>query len=186
MNDNEDDDSNFKYNKANIELRRSKCLELLSKGHSQNDISKILNVSPALISLDIQFLKEQARANLRFHLQEKLPFEHSRALTGLNDLLKKANGILDNAKDPKLQLNTINVLANLYAGILTMATDGNIIQQAMDRVEELEDIKRGKFETRPEPESEPKSESEEKDREDFQDDEEPTPTEPEEEIEEEE
>src|SRR5215207_2067471 len=168
MNDNEDD-SNFKYNKANIELRRSKCLELLSKGHSQSDISKVLNVSPALISLDLQFLKEQARSNLRYHLQEKLPFEHSRALTGLNDLLKKANDILDNAKDPKLQLNTINVLANLYAGILTMATDGNIIQQAMDRVEELEDIKRGKFETRPEPESEPKSE--EKDREDFQDDE---------------
>jgi hypothetical protein len=179
MNDNEDD-SNFKYNRANIELRRSKCLELLSKGHSQNDISKTLNVSPALISLDIQFLREQARSNLRYHLQEKLPFEHSRALTGLNDLLKKANGILDNANDPKLQLNTINVLANLYAGILTMATDGNIIQQAMDRVEELEDIKRGKFETRPESEPEPESESEEKD------DEEPTPTEPEEEIDQEE
>ena len=32
MNDSED--SNFKYNKANIELRRSRCLELLSKGHS--------------------------------------------------------------------------------------------------------------------------------------------------------
>src|SRR5215210_120162 len=167
MNDNED--SNFKYNKANIELRRSKCLELLSKGHSQNDISRLLWLSPALISLDLQFLKEQARANLRFHLKEKLPFEHSRALTGLNDLLKKANGILDNAKDPKLQLNTINVLANLYAGILTMATDGNIIQQAMDRVEELEDIKRGKFETRLEPEPEPETKSEERD------DEEPTP-----------
>ena len=85
---------------------------------------------------------------------------------------------MDNAKDPKLQLNTINVLANLYAGILTMATDGNIIQQAMDRVEELEDIKRGKFETRLEPEPEPKSEE--------RDDEEPTPTEPEEEIDQEE
>jgi len=181
MNDNEDD-SNFKYNKANIELRRSKCLELLSKGHSQNDISKILNVSPALISLDLQFLKEQARSNLRYHLQEKLPFEHSRALTGLNDLLKKANGILDNAKDPKLQLNTINVLANLYAGILTMATDGNIIQQAMERVEQLEDIKNGKYEnTNININTEP-----EKEREDFQDDEEPAPTEDEEDIEEEE
>ena len=172
MNDSED--SNFKYNKANIELRRSKCLELLSKGHSQNDISKALNVSPALISLDLQFLREQARNNLRYHLQEKLPFEHSRALTGLNDLLKKANGILDNAKDPKLQLNTINVLANLYAGILTMATDGNIIQQAMERVEQLEDIKSGKYKnTNTGPEKE-----KEKEREDFLEyDEEPNPIE---------
>jgi hypothetical protein len=67
-------------------------------------------------------------------------------MTGINDLLKKANDILDNTKDPKLQLQTINVLANLYAGILTMASDGNIIQQAMEKVELLEDIKRGKFE----------------------------------------
>jgi transcriptional regulator len=137
---------NFKYDKANIELRRGKVLELVSKGHSQVDIAKTLNVSPALISLDIQFLKERARENLRTHLQEKLPFEHSRAMTGINDILKKANAVLDNTEDPKLQLQTINVLANLYAGILTMASDGNIIQQAMEKVEPLEDIKRGRFE----------------------------------------
>jgi hypothetical protein len=139
--------SSFKYNRINIELRRGRVLELLSKGETnQSEIAKKLNVSPALISIDIQFLKEQARENLRTHLQEKLPFEHSRAMTGINDLLKKANDILDNTKDPKLQLQTINVLANLYAGILTMATDGGIIQQAMEKVELLEDIKRGKFE----------------------------------------
>jgi hypothetical protein len=141
----------LKYERANIELRRGKVLELLSKGHSQIDIAKTLNVSPGLISIDIQFLKEQARENLRTHLQEKLPFEHARAMTGINDLLKKANDILDNTKDPKLQLQTINVLANLYAGILTMASDGNIIQQAMEKVELLEDIKRGKFENSEEP-----------------------------------
>jgi hypothetical protein len=138
--------SSFKYNKVNIELRRGKVLELLSKGHSQISISKTLGVSAGLISLDIQFLKEQARENLRTHLQEKLPFEHARAMTGINDLLRKANDILDKTADPKLQLQTINVLASLYAGILTMATDGGIIQQAMEKVEQLEDIKRGKYE----------------------------------------
>jgi hypothetical protein len=137
----------LKYERANIELRRGKVLELLSKGHSQVDIAKTLNVSPGLISIDIQFLKEHVRENLRTHLQEKLPFEHSRAMTGINDLLRKANDILDKTKDPKLQLQTINVLASLYAGILTMASDGGIIEQAMKRVETLEDIKRGKFES---------------------------------------
>jgi hypothetical protein len=139
---------NFKHTKNMIEWRRNTVLSKLSKGYTQADIAKELHLHPSTISLDVQFLKEQARENLHTHLKEKLPFEHSRAMTGINDLLKKANDILDNTKDPKLQLQTINVLANLYAGILTMASDGNIIQQAMEKVELLEDIKRGKFESK--------------------------------------
>jgi hypothetical protein len=141
-----EDNQSQKTKKSMLEWRRSLVLSKLSKGWSQADIARELKLHPSTISLDVQYLKEQARDNLRTHLQEKLPFEHSRALTGLNDLLRKTNNILDNTKDPKLQLQTINVLANLYAGILTMASDGNIIQQAMNRVEELEEIKRGKFE----------------------------------------
>jgi hypothetical protein len=137
---------NFKHTKNMIEWRRNTVLSKLSKGYTQADIAKELHLHPSTISLDVQFLKEQARENLHTHIKEKLPFEHSRAMTGINDLLKKANDILDNTKDPKLQLQTINVLANLYAGILTMATDGGIIQQAMEKVETLEDIKRGEFE----------------------------------------
>jgi hypothetical protein len=173
--------SDFKYNKINIDLRRGKVLEFLSKGETnQSVIATKLGVSPALISIDIQFLKEQARENLRTHLQEKLPFEHSRALTGLNDLLRRANEILDNTKDPKLQLSTINTLANLYAGILTMASDGNIIQQAMNRVEELEDIKRGKFEN-----TASNSDASRDEDADIVESEEDTPIEPEEDLEEE-
>jgi DNA-binding NarL/FixJ family response regulator len=45
--------TDLKYEKANIELRRGKVLELLTKGHSQTEIANSLNVSNALISLDI-------------------------------------------------------------------------------------------------------------------------------------
>jgi hypothetical protein len=139
--------SPYKYNRINIDLRRGKVLELLSKGETnQSEIAKILGVSPALISIDIQFLKEQARDNLRTHLQERLPFEHARTMTGLNNLLKRTSNILDKTtNDPKLQLQVISVLANLYAGIMSLATDGGIIKRAMEEVELLKDIKRGKF-----------------------------------------
>jgi hypothetical protein len=170
---------NIKHTKKALEWRRSFVLSKLSVGWTQQEIAAALHLHPSTISLDVQFLREEARNNLRYHLQEKLPFEHLRAVTGINGLVKKANDILDDTKDRRLQLQTINTLANLYAGIITMTSDANIIQQAMERVEQLEDIKRGKYEYEnplPEPEPESKSKSEEKD------DEEPTPTEPEEEI----
>jgi DNA-binding NarL/FixJ family response regulator len=47
-------DSDLKYDKINIELRRGEVLKLLARGHSQTDIAKKLNVSNALISLDVQ------------------------------------------------------------------------------------------------------------------------------------
>jgi hypothetical protein len=174
--------TNFKHTKNMIEWRRNTVLSKLSKGYSQAEIAKELQLHPSTISLDVQFLKEQARENLHTHLQEKLPFEHSRAMTGINDLLKKANDILDNTKDPKLQLQTINVLANLYAGILTMASDGNIIQQAMEKVELLEDIKRGKFENGNSNSEEPATDEDA----DIIETEEDIPTEPEEDLKEEE
>jgi DeoR-like helix-turn-helix domain len=111
-----------------LEIRRARVMELLSKGHTnQSEIAKLCNVSEPTISRDIAFLEIQACDSLRTHIQKRLPFLHAKAMTGINDLLLKTNDILDNAKDPKLRLSTINTLANLYAGILTMASDGNII-----------------------------------------------------------
>ena|ERR687895_2938251 len=60
--------SDLKYDKINIELRRGKVLELLAKGNSQTEIAKALNVSNALISLDIQYLREQAQKELETHI----------------------------------------------------------------------------------------------------------------------
>jgi predicted transcriptional regulator len=178
-NQDQDKDSKAKFTKSALEWRRSLVLSKLSKGWSQADIARELKLHPSTISLDVQYLKERKRESLRTHLQQELPFEHARAMTGINDLLRKANEILDNTKDPKLQLQTINVLANLYAGILTMASDGNIIQQAMEKVELLEDIKRGKFENS-------NSEEQATDDDDIIESEEDIPTEPEEDLKEEE
>jgi hypothetical protein len=137
---------NFKHTKKALEWRRDFVLSKLSVGWSQQDIAAALHLHPSTISLDVLFLKEQARDNLRHHLQEKLPFEHLRAVTGINSLIKKANDLLEDTTDRRLKLQTINTLANLYAGIITMASDGNIIQQAIEKVELIEDIKKGKYE----------------------------------------
>lgn len=130
--------NNFKYTKEMIEWRRNTVLQKLAKGYSQADIAKELQLHPSTISLDVQYLKEKARDELRSHLTEKLPWEHARAMTGINDLLRRAHEILDKMTDPKIQLQTISVLTNLYGCIMSLATDGGIVQEAMKMVKGLE------------------------------------------------
>ncbi|HEU4446800.1 MAG TPA: helix-turn-helix domain-containing protein [Nitrososphaeraceae archaeon] len=129
---------NFKYTKDMIEWRRNTVLSKLAKGYSQADIAKELQLHPSTISLDVQYLKEQAQRELRVHLQEKLPFEYARAMTGINDLLRRANEIVDRMTDPKMQLQSISVLANLYVGMMSLATDGGILEQAYRKVQGLQ------------------------------------------------
>lgn len=63
-------------------------LELSSKGHSGTDIAKILQVDKSLVSRDIIFLRQKAQENLKSHIQDRLPEEYQRCLTGINQILK--------------------------------------------------------------------------------------------------
>ena len=47
--------------KIQVEWRRTKVLELLSKGDSQSDIAKTLQVDLSIISRDVFFLRQQVQ-----------------------------------------------------------------------------------------------------------------------------
>jgi predicted transcriptional regulator len=83
----------FKFTKSAIEWRRNTVLSKLAKGYSQSDIAKELQLHPSTISLDVQYLKERARNELKTHLTERLPFEHARVTNGIIDLLRKTHEI---------------------------------------------------------------------------------------------
>ena len=44
--------------KMQVEWRRAKVLELLSKGDSQSEIAKVLQVDLSIISRDVYFLRQ--------------------------------------------------------------------------------------------------------------------------------
>ncbi|PWU82045.1 MAG: hypothetical protein DLM72_03780 [Candidatus Nitrosopolaris wilkensis] len=74
-----------------IEWRRSKVMELLVKGYNHYEIAKELQISRPTISRDTEWLRNQAKEELRQYVEEKLPEEHSRCLRGVNEVLK--NGL---------------------------------------------------------------------------------------------
>lgn len=129
---------NFKYTKEMIEWRRNMVLSKLAKGYSQVEIAKELQLHPSTISLDVQYLKQKSRDELRKHITEVLPFEYSRVSAGVNGLLRKATDILEKTTDPKLQYQFMSLLVQVYGSILSMATDKGVIEQAMKKVEQLQ------------------------------------------------
>ena len=71
-----------------LQWRRNKVLELSSQGRSQPEIASILQVGLGTVSRDILFLREQARDNLKTHINDKLPEEYQNCMTGINQVLK--------------------------------------------------------------------------------------------------
>ena len=88
----------LKYTKENVELRRGKVLELSAKGYSQNEISKMLNVSEGLISLDMQYIREQARESIKSY-SERILEEYNDCMVGLRAILKESWNISKNTAD---------------------------------------------------------------------------------------
>ena len=122
-----------------IELRRAKTMELLSNGMtSQVKIAETLNISEPTVSRDIKALKDRARKELETHFQERLPFEYARAMTGINAILDRVSEMLKEAKDPKTKIECMKLQMELWKSVMSMATDGGIIQRAMKIVKGLE------------------------------------------------
>jgi DNA-binding transcriptional regulator LsrR (DeoR family) len=59
-----------------IQWRRAKAMELCSKGHSQVEIAKILQITESTISRDIDYLRSQSKQKIRRYIDETLPEEY--------------------------------------------------------------------------------------------------------------
>jgi hypothetical protein len=79
--------------KMQVEWHRTKVLELLSKGTSQSEIAKVLQVDLSIISRDVYYLRQQAKSNIKKYIDERLPEEYEKCLVGLTAILRE-HGLL--------------------------------------------------------------------------------------------
>ena len=136
-----------------IEWRRSKVLELSSQGHNQSEIAQIMQVGISTINRDAIYLRQQAQENLKIHVQQKLPEEYQRCLTGMNQVLKlswqiannntpKQNGQDHNDNintittgDDRTRLQALSLINDCYKYIMDLTTNGVVITDAIKFVE---------------------------------------------------
>jgi hypothetical protein len=80
--------------RTQIEWRRSKVQELLVKGNNHYEIAGVLQVSRPTITRDIEYLRQQAKENMKNHIAD-LPFNIKQATDGLNKLISMLYDVQD-------------------------------------------------------------------------------------------
>ena len=118
--------------KQTVKWRRSKVLELSSEGRSQSEIARIMQVSSATISMDIQFLRREAKENIRRYIDERLPFEFHKCLVGLDTIVCKMSDIVNSTEsDSRDILQATSVKMQAYAMKIDLLSNATVIEKAV-------------------------------------------------------
>jgi hypothetical protein len=134
-----------------VDWRRNKVQQLLVRGYSQWDVAEELQIDQSTVSRDIQYLRQQAQENLQKHIQQKLPEEYQRCLTGMNQVLKLSWQIANNTKqngqdhndnintitpgDDRTRLQALSLINDCYKCIMDLTTNGVVITDAIKFVQ---------------------------------------------------
>jgi hypothetical protein len=113
-----------------LEWRRTKVLELMSKGETnQSEIAR------SIVCRDVAYLRQQAKENITRYVDERLPEEYEKCLVGLNSILKEAwtmSQINDNTKSDKIK--ALSLAKECYAMKLELLTNATVVDDAIRSV----------------------------------------------------
>ena len=140
--------SEMQQKQKQIDWRRSRTLELSSKGYTEREIASTLQVHCTTVHRDLVFLKKRAQENLQHHIHEVVPEEYQKCMVGMKRTLKQVIEIGESASDPKVKLEAKRIAIDCYRFILDMSTNAGIISDAMkyitqkqEQLQKIEDIK---------------------------------------------
>jgi hypothetical protein len=116
-----------------VEWRRAKVLELMSKGESnQSEIARILQVDRSIVCRDVAYLRQQAKENITRYVDERLPEEYEKCLAGLNSILKEVWAMSqtdDSVKGDKIK--ALVLAKECYAMKLELLTNATVVDDAI-------------------------------------------------------
>jgi hypothetical protein len=124
-----------------VEWRRAKVLELLSKGDSQSEIAKVLQVDLSIISRDVYFLRQQAKVNIKKYIDERLPEEYEKCLVGLTAITKEAWNTAANTEDKKEKIQALSLAKECYSMKLDLLTNATVLDDAIRFVAQGHNLK---------------------------------------------
>jgi predicted transcriptional regulator len=117
-----------------ISWRRSKIIELRGYGLSQTEIAKQLQVSEASISLDMQYLREQAKASIKQYTTEALPEQYQVCLSALDTILKNAFVIMQKTDDNREKLAAMELFKDTHLVKLELLSNATTIDSALNYI----------------------------------------------------
>ena len=116
--------------------RRSKVIEMKSRGLSQVEIAHELQVSKASISSDMLYLRKQAKGSIKEYVTEHLPEQYQICLTALDTILKYAFEILQNAYDNRDKLHAMELFKDTHLVKLELLSNATTIDSALSYIKD--------------------------------------------------
>jgi hypothetical protein len=117
--------------KTQVEWRRAKVLEMISKGNSQSEIAGILQVDLSIISRDVSFIRQQAKQNIKKYIDERLPEEYEKCLVGLTSILKEAWNTASSTEDKREKIQALSLAKECYGMKLDLLTNATVVDDAI-------------------------------------------------------
>jgi predicted transcriptional regulator len=114
-----------------VEWRRRQVFKLSSKGQSQTEIARTLQISEATISRDLDYLREQAKTNIKRYIDERLPEEYEKCLVGLNAITKEAWNTAANTEDKREKIQALSLAKECYSMRLDLLTNATVVDDAI-------------------------------------------------------
>ena len=120
-----------------LEWRRQRVLTLLAEDYSQNEIASLLQVSPASISKDVAYLRDQSKLLLRIHVKETFPLEYQQALINLKSIRREAREMLRKPEtDERVKTRLFLVIKDITESIMNLVLKGDAIDDTIAFMEE--------------------------------------------------
>ena len=117
-----------------LQWRRSKVIELRSRGLSQIEIAHELQVSKASITSDVQYLREQAKGAVKEYATEYLPEQYQICLCALDTILKHAFEILQTSDDNREKLQAMELFKDTHLVKLELLSNATTIDSALNYI----------------------------------------------------
>ena len=161
-----------------IEWRRAKVMELLSKGESnQSEIASMLQVDRSIICRDIAYLRQQAKTNIKRYIDEWLPEEYEKCLVGLTAITKEAWTTSQQTEDKREKIQALSLAKECYSMKLDLLTNATVVDDAIRFVSQKSNEKGGSTDSGNEDDKESHEPDYDEDEDQLEEEEEETPEE---------
>jgi hypothetical protein len=115
-----------------IKWRRAKVMELLSKGETnQSEIARVLQVDKSIVCMDIAYLRQQSKDNIKKYIDERLPEEYEKCMIGLTSILKEAWTTSLQTEDKREKIQALSLAKECYSMKLDLLTNATVVDDAI-------------------------------------------------------
>jgi predicted transcriptional regulator len=117
-----------------LEWRRRQVFELSSKGQSQTEIDRTLQISEATISRDLDYSRAQSKHNIddiKKYIDERLPEEYEKCIVGSTAITKETWNTAQSTEDKREKMQALSLAKECYSMKLELLTNATVIDNAI-------------------------------------------------------